>query len=116
MLAARSEKNKKQHDAVWVWQDGKKTGLEVELSAKWERKLDQFIYSNLLSIQEKKVDNLRIYSDSKAIVDRYKEAFAPKQKYTIWKKNEKNFYDAVETKEVPDWTREKVRCFLIERF
>ena len=116
MLSAKSEKNKKQHDAVWVWRDGTKTGLEVELSAKWERKLDQFIYSNLLSVQEKKVDKIQIHSDSQAIVDRYKEAFAPKQKYTIWKKNEKNFYDAVETKEVPAWTKEKVLCVLIKRF
>lgn len=116
MLSEKSAKNKKQHDAVWIWQDGKKTGLEVELTKKWDRKLDQFVYSNLLSIQEKKVDNVQIYTDSQAIVDSYKEAFTPKQKYTIWKKNDKNFYDAVETREVPEWAREKVKCFLIERF
>lgn len=116
MLAAKSEKNKKQHDVVWLWLDGKKTGVEIELTPKWTRKLDQFIHSNLLSIEEKKVDNIRIYSDAQPTVERYQEVFAPKEKYSIWRKNDKNFYDAMETREVPAWTKEKIQCFLIERF
>jgi len=50
-LSARSEKNMKQPDVLWILAEGMRMGIEVELSAKWERKLDEFVYSCIKALK-----------------------------------------------------------------
>lgn len=118
-LAAKSEKNVKQPDILWIDKSGQRMGIEVELSAKWDRKLDQFVFGCLQSLSEKaqpvqKVDVVAVISDSKAIIKRYKEAFLPGSKIGIWTKNEKGFWSQTKEIEVPKWVEGKMLWRFIE--
>ena len=111
--AQKSEKGKKQPDIVWKTQDNYVFYVEIELSAKWSRKLDQFVEYNVVALCEKKCHKILIYSDSDAIIKRYKEAFAPGREIKIWEKNEKGFYNCKETDVIPDFVKGKVICLKI---
>lgn len=118
-LAAKSEKNVKQPDVLWIDSAGQRMGIEVELSAKWDRKLDQFVLSCLQSMSNNanpvnKVNTVALVSDSKAIIKRYKEAFTPGNKFGIWEKNERGFWTQTRTSEVPTWAEGKLIWLFIE--
>jgi len=114
MAAAKSEKNAKQHDIIWIMPDGSRQGIEVELSAKWKRKLDQFILSCILSIKRKNVDIIFIVTDSKAIQRRYQTAFEVGKPFGKWESSERGFAKKSGTYEVPDFMEGKVLCILID--
>lgn len=118
-LAAKSEKNVKQPDILWIEKSGQRMGIEVELSAKWDRKLDQFVFGCLKSLSDdaqpmQKVDVVAVISDSKAIIKRYKEAFSPGSKIGIWTKNERGFWSQTREIEVPKWVEGKIVWRFIE--
>ena len=113
MAAAKSQNLVKQHDIVWTLKDGTRRGIEVELSAKWQRKLDQFVLSCLLSIKDKRVDEVCIVTDAKAIRKRYTEAFTPGTKFGKWEKNDRGFWTLAGSHSVPDYA-DKVICLLLE--
>ena len=114
MAAAKSEKNTKQHDIIWIMPDGSRQGIEVELSAKWQRKLDQFILSCIISIQRKNVGKIFIVTDSKAIQRRYQAAFEVGKHFGQWESPERGFAKKIGTYEVPDFVEGKVLCVLID--
>lgn len=114
MAAARSQKYVKQHDIIWICDDGKKIGVEVELSAKWNRKLDEFIHSCILSIHNKTVGSIFIATDSKAIQNRYETAFRPGNKFGKWEKSTLGFPKKIGTSEVPNFMDGKIFCVLID--
>jgi len=118
-LAAKSEKEVKQPDILWMAANGSRMGVEIELSAKWDRKLDQFILKCIISMSQdahpvNKVDSVILVSDSKAIVKRYSEAFSPGQDLWIWDKNERGFWSQTIKKTVPEWVKGKILCQLID--
>jgi hypothetical protein len=120
-LATQSAKDVKQPDILWIDQANQRIGIEVELSAKWDRKLDQFINSCLESLnpttKDKKsnhVDVVALVSDSKAILKRYSEAFKPGAPLTIWGKNERGFWGEVKTTEIPAWAEGKIICKFLD--
>lgn len=119
-LTAQSQKGVKQPDVLWIRQAGKRMGIEVELSAKWDRKLDQFVMSCLLSLQKStpskpnEVDEIAIVSDSKAILRRYSKAFEPGENLAIWKKNDRGLWVQEEIIKVPAWVEGKILCEFIE--
>jgi len=118
-LAAKSEKGVKQPDVLWINGAGQRIGIEVELSAKWDRKLDEFVFSCLQSMSDKanavnKVNTVALVSDSKAILKRYKEAFTPGSKFGIWEKNERGFWTQTKAAEVPTWAEGKIIWQFIE--
>lgn len=79
-------------------------GVEVELTPKWNYKLDQFVTDILDDIQFQRINGYIVISDSRAILDRYKEAFRPGNKVKIWKNSEKGkISDTGETYIVPNW-------------
>lgn len=104
-LAAKSEAGVKQPDVLWIDGKGGRTGIEVELSAKWDRKLDQFVLGCLKSLkpdQANSVDSIALISDSKAIVSRYGKAFKPGQDLPIWGKDSRGNWLVTKTIQVPE--------------
>ena len=118
-LAARSAKNIKQPDVLWIKSDGTRIGVELELSPKWERKLDQFVQSCIDSLNNDNenrvnaVHEIYLITDSKAIVERYSKAFTPGKKYSYWEKNSGNYWVTDSMFVVPSWMEGKVICDLI---
>ena len=118
-LAAKSTKETKQPDVLWITDDGLRIGIEVELSAKWERKLDQFVHGCLISLSPNhrdrinSVDEIYLITDSNAIIKRYSAAFTPGKEYDLWKKNERGFWVKNSDYKVPDWVKGKITCQLM---
>jgi hypothetical protein len=118
-LAAKSSKDIKQPDVWWLDKNGQRIGVEIELSAKWDRKLDQFVSSCITSMSTmantiNKVDTIILVSDSKAIVKRYTEAFAPGGDYWIWDRNDRGFWSQTKKMSVPEWVKNRIICHLID--
>lgn len=110
-----SEKYKKQPDIVWIENDKANIAIEVELSKKWDRDFDHFLYSCLLSLKEKKYDQIAIVSDSKSIIDSYKIRFEPGSKYNLYEKDKNGRWEITETHEVPNWIKGKMIWKLMEK-
>lgn len=118
-LAAKSNKETKQPDVIWIEKDNRRIGVEIELSAKWERKLDQFVNSCIISMstdahEVNVVNKIYLVSDSKAIITRYREAFTPDRIFKLWFKNDRGFWMSDKSKKVPEWTKEKISFQFIE--
>ena len=118
-LAAKSDKETKQPDVIWITKDDKRIGIEIELSAKWERRLDQFVNSCIISMSAEAnaincVDRIYLVSDSKAIITRYKEALTPDRLYKLWSKNDRGFWMSDKLTKVPEWTKDKISFQFIE--
>lgn len=118
-LVAQSSKEIKQPDIIWINNDDIRIGVEIELSAKWDRKLDQFVRSCLVSLSKNaneanKVDKILLVSDSKAIVKRYTEAFTPGQKLGFWEKNERGFWSKTREILVPNRKDGQIECRFLE--
>ena len=114
MAAAKSKKSVKQHDIIWIMPNGSRRGIEVELSAKWQKKLDQFILSCILSIKNENVEIILIVTDSKAIQRRYRSAFEVGKHFGEWENSERGFAKRIGTHEIPDYMEGKVICALID--
>jgi hypothetical protein len=111
-MKAKSQNGIKNPDAVWLFPDGKKVSVEIELSPKWERDLDTFVLSSLVSLSCKsgpaRFDQLQIITDAPAILKRYQKAFTPGANFRTWRKNESGRWLADEERFVPSWTTERI--------
>lgn len=112
-LAAKSIRNMKQPDVMWVMPDNRKVAIEVELTAKYERKLDEFVLGIIISLQPKsdkpaKFDQCAIVTDSDAIIKRYKPAFESDHKVSRWVKNSQSKWSIDKTWDVPPWVKGKL--------
>ncbi len=117
--AQRSAAGQKQPDVEWTFPSGIKAGVEVELTAKWARDLDQFILAclrSLASTEEKpaRFDLIILVTDSPAIRKRYLQAFEPGRLFHRWQKNSRGHWETTGTSTVPNWATEKVLCKLID--
>lgn len=112
-LVAQSAAGVKQQDIIWITEAGIRIGIEIELSGKWDRKLDEFVLKCLLSIKNKKVDRVALVSDSKAILKRYEKAFKPGANLQIWRKNDHGFWNPSEINIIPEWIDGKFACILL---
>jgi hypothetical protein len=106
-FSAFSEKNIKQPDIIWIQPNGKKIAIEIELSKKWGRDLYHFIHSCLLLIDSKSCTEICVVSDSNAIIEGYKKAFAPGAEYDIYEKISGK-WKITGTTEVPEWIKGKI--------
>lgn len=116
-MRTKSQNSVKNPDVVWILPDGNKQSVEIELSGKWERDLDVFVLSTLISLSTKdgpaRFDKLLIITDSRAILKRYQEAFKPGSKFWIWQKSETGRWTKVDEKTVPTWSTERIKWELI---
>jgi hypothetical protein len=116
-MAAQSQPDMKQPDILWM-EDGVKTAIEVELTAKWERDLDQFVLGTLKSLNATadspaRFDRMFLFTDAPAIKTRYEAAFKSGAKLAVWGKNDQGKWAVQKTLTVPEWTKEKVQCFVV---
>jgi len=111
-MKSRSQNGVKNPDVVWIFQGGKKVSVEIELSPKWERDLDTFVHSSLVSLSSKtgpaRFDQLIIFTDAPAILKRYQKAFMPGATFWTWQKNESGRWTTAEQKSVPSWANERI--------
>ncbi|WP_156406354.1 hypothetical protein [Hydrogenophaga sp. Root209] len=116
-MRTKSQSAVKHPDAVWLYPCGMKVSIEVELSPKWERDLDVFVYSTLLSLRttngSARFDKMRLITDAPAILKRYKEAFKPGANFWIWRKNDSGRWIAEDELTVPAWTPERIDWKLV---
>jgi len=80
------KENTKIADCIWIHSDGTRTGLEVELTPKFTRSLDQFIYNVCVALLDKKVDRFLLLTDRQSICDRY-TALMNSGSVPLWFKN-----------------------------
>jgi hypothetical protein len=116
-MQGRSMNCVKHPDVAWIFPDGLRVSVEIELSPKWERDLDTFVHSTLISLSKKdgpaRFDRMVLVTDSPAICKRYQAAFLPGATYSLWKKNDKGRWVAVHQAQVPSWSNERIMWKLI---
>ena len=118
-LAEESSKGVKQPDIVWLL-GNILMGLEVELTGKFGRQLDQFVYGCIHALignasQRPRFHRIAIVTDSPAIKKRYEQAFAPGAKYQVWSKNSRGYWVSEnQVRTVPDNIKGRIQCQLIE--
>lgn len=108
----------KRPDVVWVTTAGHRYGIEVELSAKWERHLDDFVLKVIRALKSNGDNILEfsrfvIVSDSPAIINRYSTAMQSGQPLSIWEKSDRGHWVVQKTIRVPDWLISRVDFKLI---
>jgi hypothetical protein len=108
----------KRPDVVWLGTTGLRMGVEIELSAKWMRDLDDFVASIARALQSSNelsatYHRFAIISDSKAIIERYRAAVAPNQPLPIWEKNQRGHWVVDHTSSVPTWLISKIDFQLV---
>lgn len=112
------QRGQKRADAVWHLSGGQRLGIEVELSAKWGRKLDEFITSIAATLDphrdSDRLDGFSIITDSEAICERYREAMKPGQPMRRWKKSARQHWIVDDEDVVPHWLSELVDFRVIE--
>jgi hypothetical protein len=121
-LATRMNGKLKRPDAVLFAKNTNnqefKLAIEVELTAKWERDLDQFIYRMIETLNEEdesiKVDCFYIFSDSRAILERYKKAIEPGMPLQRWEKDQFGKWVSRNNIEVPEYLVERVFFFYLD--
>lgn len=120
MFATAGDKSGvKRPDVIWITKTNLRIGIEVELSAKWSRDLDEFVLGIVNALQdttEKPAHYGRfiVVSDSQAIINRYKQAMDPDAKLNIWKKNDRKHWVIDKSDPIPDWLIGKIDFKLLE--
>jgi hypothetical protein len=109
-IAEQSKKDEKIPDAVWIMQDCRKLAIELELTAKFKRRLDDFVHGVILALDgdPPRFDGFVIVSDSAAILSRYKAAFKPGQQVARWERDKQSHWRISEWEEVPEWVQAKI--------
>jgi len=112
-LSDKSLKGVKQPDVLWVNEAGRRIAAEVELSAKFGRKLDDFVWSIVLSLSQigdraPLFDRCIVVSDSDAIIKRYRAAFRPGATVHRWIKNNQSHWKIDKTLNVPEYIQGKM--------
>lgn len=108
----------KRPDVVWHTNAGLRIAVEIELSAKWGRDLDDFVLGIARALQITKdktpaYNRFAIISDSQAIIDRYRAAMQPGMHLPLWKKNQRSHWVIDKTINIPDWLINQVDFQLI---
>lgn len=106
-------------DVVWITTSGLRIGVEVELTAKWDRDLHQFVLgvTQALSPRNDKpaqYDRFAVITDSPAFKKRYSEAFQPAAALPIWQKDSRQHWAIEETVKVSDWVISKIDFHLLQ--
>lgn len=109
----------KRPNITWITNSGSRIEAEIELSAKWERLLDDFILKIVRALKPNSDSNSEfnrfvIISDSRAIIDRYQKAMLPSADVSHWIKNSRGHWAIDKTYKIPDWLNSKVNFQLIE--
>jgi hypothetical protein len=118
-LASKSQASVKQPDVLWFTEEGRRIAVEVELTAKFGRKLDDFVWSIVLGLSQAGdraplFEKCIVVSDSDAIVRRYQAAFQPGAVVNRWIKDSQSHYHVDRKVEVPEHIKGAVLCKKID--
>jgi hypothetical protein len=117
-ISEGDERGSKRPDAVWILKTGIRMAIEVELTAKWSRHLDDFVFGVVAALErtngQSKYDRFLVVTDSQAILNRYSESFATGQPLNTWKKDARGQWTIVKKERVPAWASERVSFRLVE--
>ena len=118
--AVRSRRGEKKPDVIWRLSDNTRAGVEMELSGKWDRRLDDFVSGISVALspaadgRRPRFDKFIVITDSPAIVKRYTAAIAQGAHVRIWGKNRRGQWEVEHVNEVPEWLHEKVEFRVIQ--
>lgn len=109
----------KRPDIIWVTNLGSRLGVEVELSAKWERQLDDFVLKIIRALKSNddskpEFNRFIIISDSPAIIKRYRDAMQPGAEVSSWVKNSRGHWIVDKTYKIPAWLITQIDFQLVE--
>lgn len=114
-LAEKSVAGQKQPDAVWIAKNNSRIAVELEMTAKKGRELDQTILALIKAVQPKTefdkkgpYDIVAILSQSRAILDTYKRRLAPDAEIALYRRNSSRQYERCGKKTVPDWIKGRI--------
>lgn len=118
-IQKKSKRGVKQPDAIWIMEDGRRVGIELELTPKKPgQEISQTIISLLHSVKPGNVYGLSsvlILSASQAILEDYKNHLQGGRKIKIWDKDSSRRWVETSTVEtVPDWAMERIKLVEIE--
>ena len=90
--APATKAGEKRPDVKWVLRSRQRLGVELELSPKWSRDLDQFVYSIWQSLVPNntgvaRFDRYVLVTDTPSIFERYQQHFRPNAVVTTWAKD-----------------------------
>lgn len=107
----------KRPDAVWVLPSGVRLALEVELTAKWGRRLDEFVGAIVDALERDEAsrpfDQVLIATYSKAICERYRLAFSLGAPLKEWSKDARGHWKVQQQGEVPAGIQKLINFRLI---
>lgn len=122
-LTFESKKSDEKHpDAMWKEKVGNgkyiEIAIEVELTPKWEREFDRFIYQTLYSVasfdkKEPRFQKVKIFAKSNNLLQRYENGFMPGQTLKKWRKDDGGRWVRAGDDTVPSWSSQKVSFHLI---
>jgi hypothetical protein len=101
----------KRPDVVFLMKD-LKIGVEIELSSKWGRKLDQFFMGIKSAFENGLYDGFFIYAESPKLIERYQIAL--NKPLTSWKKDDRGHWVAKEKIAFPAKFLKSVRFELVK--
>ena len=121
-LASKNSAGIKNPDCCWNKPHGEigwaQTSIELELSKKEGRDLDQFVHASLLSLagQTPRFRFLEIFFYSPTTKNNYMKAFQPGTEFSIWEKEpgRTGRWKKANTSKVPDWAEDRISFTLIE--
>ncbi len=117
---AGDKSGEKRPDVLWLLPTGQQIGVEIELSAKWDRRLNEFVLGIARALQAASIDQPAQYqrfvvvTDSPSIARRYKAAMQPGVELPIWKKNARAHWEVAKVAQVPSWLIDRVDFVLLE--
>jgi hypothetical protein len=112
-IAGQRESERKVPDVVWI-QENFQIAVEVELTGKWGRKLDEFVSRSVKSLlpspdgKPPRFHQIAILSDSPSILKRYREAFSLRSNLKYWGLDNHNHWRIQDSEPMPKGVFERI--------
>ena len=103
----------KRPDMIWHCRDGQVIAVEVELTSKWGRQLDEFILKMNHSTSKYSAGYV-VFTDSPAICKRYSAAMAEGAPVSTWEKDDRGYWRVCGIQEIEAAFASRVQVRLID--
>jgi hypothetical protein len=104
------KENTKIADCIWIHADGTRTCLEIELSPRFSRPLNQFIFNACIGLVDKKFDRVLLLTDRQSICDRYTAAMNSGSVPLWFKNNQGRWTLKTQSFLIPKYLQEQFLC------
>lgn len=119
-LAAKSVRGDKQPDALWIDKEQNRIGVEIELTAKWDQRFDEFVSSIIAALspdgegRPARFQKFIVITTSKAIATRYEAGFQPGARVRVWRTAARSGPMVDHVIEVPEWVSSRVEFRVVK--